>query len=200
VALVIIVIGLSLPAYGQLGTAVEYFCPPLHLKKKYFFTPDSSGRRSGLTTEITYTWKNEGFEIETVSKLDGSPGLYEKRTYVPGSRDVRIVSIAIINLQGDYFQDYDEPEVIFMLPSKAPTTWFVESNVQKTDYNSEWTSVVIDGKVREAVKVTERYTFPDGRVFGARVISYYVKGIGLWKKEGEADGEKATILQFDRIE
>jgi hypothetical protein len=112
------------------------------------------------------------------------------------------VSSSVVNLQGDYFQDYDQPQAVFMMPkATGPTAWtMVDNTGQKIDYVSEWSTIVVEGVQEEVVKITETITLSTGRVFAAKRVSYYVKGTGLWRSDGETENERATIIAFDHFE
>jgi hypothetical protein len=195
-----LLVHICLSSYGQ--EAVDYFCPSKQFTRAFYYTPNQSGAPTGMTTEKNFYWTPNGFEIETIAKLDGKLGKYERCQYVATRDAIRIVSSSVVNLQGDYFQDYDQPQAVFMMPkATGPTAWtMVDNTGQKIDYVSEWSTIVVEGVQEEVVKITETITLSTGRVFAAKRVSYYVKGTGLWRSDGETENERATIIAFDHFE
>ena len=179
---------------------ISYFIPDAAYNKASFYSPDSTGARSGLTEVIYYLKNDENYELWDASKTDGHNTSIFTRTVQITLSEVKMIRSISTSILGDTNKktDYDPPLVLLKMPALNQTiTWSnIEHHGDKpTKHTSSWTNVVINGESRQAIKVVSQY-----QEWNSKSIDYFVKGIGLWKTEISGENGTITYNKLDSLD
>ena len=201
----ILTLTVGLTAVTANGQSIkDYYIPDAAYNKANFYSTDkTTGERIGMTRVIWYNNKGENYDIVDEHMTDGQIGSVVIKTVQFSSTEVKMIKkisnsvFAKTNTQ----QDYDPPIILLKMPPAGQTlTWsYIESpgsNDKPTKFISSWTTVTVNGEKKQAIKVVSQYTG-----MKTKMISYYVKGIGLLKTEMiTSAGETIIMDHFDRLE
>lgn len=179
-------------------TVKSYFIPTNGYNKATFYTPNkTTGEATEMTRRIYYVQKGTSYDLTDAKLFQGQPSSIVTKTVQFVGNEVKMIkSISTDLTVTNKKRTYNPAQTIFKLPAVGQTaTWTIPSVGDGTlKYTASWTTVVVDGKTKKAIKVVE--TIPN---FSAKMVEYYVSGIGLWKSEIQSEGKSQTSDKFDEL-
>jgi ACT domain-containing protein len=180
---ILVVIVLSIvQTFGQTKESVkDYFIPIAGKNMVTFNGRSNTVEEYDIIRSIYYNNRGDFFDIINTSYSQGKTLNVQTRTVKFTNTDVKLVnSFTTSILEASKSNTYDPAGIVLRMPPLGQTvTWyFKEESGDLKKYTSSWTTVIVNGEIRKAIKVSnpiDRWKLTD--------IDYYVKGIGLWKNE-----------------
>jgi hypothetical protein len=182
----------------QAQTIKDFFVPATPKNKATFYTPDKSGKRTGMTKTIFYVDKGSSFEITTAPMFNGNPSSIITRTVSFTSNEVIMTSSVSTGLmETNVRRTHNPPAALLKLPPQGQSVnWSykqISGDVLKCI--ASWITLNVDGKEFRTIKVEQEI---EG--LGAKTIEYYVQGIGLYKTDLKgSDGKVQAFETFDQL-
>lgn len=199
--LAILVIGLIYVKFmgKSMGESVKDFYIPSqsNYNKVSFYTPDEKGGRTGMTRTIYYVSKDDGtYDITDSHLFQGETSSTITQTVKFTTTEVVMTqSVSTTMLETNKKQSYKSTRILLKMPATGQTTtWTVPGEEGPTIFTSSWTTLIIDGVSKKAIKVISQLTG-----WESKSVFYYVEGIGLYKTEFIENGTKTAFENFDGL-
>jgi len=197
ILLVITVIMTTITSNGQ--TIKDFFIPETGYNKVSFYTPGLSGERTEMTRTLYYVKDGDLYNLTDAKLFNGQPSSIQTITVEFTNNEVKMVkSTSTTMFETNKKISYNPPRIILKMPSFGNTSkWsFIDIPGDKINCTAKWINIKVNGIDEKALKVIQEI---EG--FGAKIIEYYVKGVGLWKTKIQgSDGTSQTTDEFDGLD
>lgn len=199
-AIILLTIGLT--AITSSGQSIkEYFIPESAYNKVSFYSPGKSGERTEMSRVIYYSIKDGNYDLLDGNMMQGKPVSIITRTVQFTATEVKMIKSISTNIVGETNKKKNyNPSVTLlkMPPERESISWTTtEVSGDKDKCTAVWTTVSVDGVNKKAIKLTSIII---GAENWGKKISYYVKGIGLWKTELSNGSITHTDDAFDGLD
>lgn len=177
-------------------TAKDFFFPSNGLNAAVFHQPTTSGDVM-VRRKITYGSINGEYEISDINYFKNKEMSSSFDRLKITETEIYKLRSSITGMMGNSDKTFTPPVLLFKLPVKGKSvSWNTVIDGEKEINTAIWTTVIVDGTTKAAIKISNRY-----EKFKNYENRYYVLGIGLWKSEivGENGKIVVTDIQDDLI-
>lgn len=167
----------------------DFFIPIVGKNEVKFNTPNTNQTRT-----IFYVNKNGNYEITDATILGDKSQSISTMTVQFTNNEVEMINSSVTNpFATNKKSNYSPPSILLKMPANGQTaSWTcTEISGDVAECTAGWINITINGAQRKAIKVEKTY---EG--LNVKSISYYVKGIGLWKTEASEDGKTEIFDEF----
>ena len=194
---VILALSVGLTVMTSKGQSIkDFFIPDTAYNKASFYSPDKTGNRTGMTRVIYYTKNGANYDILDANLFDGKG---DASSIITKTVQFSATEAKMIRSSANKKQDYNPPKIILKMPAAGQTISWTYSDISGDliKCTASFTTVTIDGVQKKAIKKIEVVI---GYEDQGKTITYYVKGIGLWKTDLQgSDGVTQTFDKFDGL-
>lgn len=186
----------------------NFFIPTNGKNVSEFVLLDENGNKTDNKTSISFVKLDDNsFKTSTTNSLmeevkqslnDYNRDVKSYSTYLIKNDELQLVSKDFFNVKKGERElvDLNPIEVILKLPKKSNITQWKSEEISGDQYNctSEFITLEIDRVKKRAIKLTKRIIAEDNSTDWINSITYYVEGIGEWKKCMEKTGQVVKLL------
>jgi len=177
----------------------DYYTPKSPMNKVTFYILGADGNRvMNMGENIFYVPRGNTYEVMRGTLFQGQIVSIITEWVVFTNSEVKMIKSHAKNAMVGNKTDTFEPArtILKMPPASGKAAWtYVEASGDKAICTATWTSVTVEGKQKNAIKVVKSNEHNKGKE-----IAYYVRGIGLWKTELLSSNGTKVTYQMDTIE
>lgn len=197
---ILLMLSVGLTSVNVMGQTLKDFYIPSqsNYNKASFYSPSQTGERTESTRVIYYINNgDETWDIVDANMFQGKPTAIVTQTVKISTTEVKMIkSVSTGLFETNKKRNYEPSRILLKMPPTGQSlTWTIlgEGGDKPTKYTSSWTTVIVEGVSKKAIKVVSQYTD-----WKAKTISYYAQGIGLMKTD--FIDEDGTVIPFEKFD